>query len=403
MTSPKTPLRLEDIEEFELVRRVPRRAINENPAILQRVRQLGEAEEIEPFLRQILADETRTAHTSTEIADILTHHVTRGGRPVLAAFVNKGRATRRVSAREVAHQISRLGRIPGIGLLVLLAVGDIQDDAKLDLLQTADYAGADYLIVDATDVARLFVAYHKVCPRDGTPYSGGGCPACGTPASEPVELTLRVHEDLRYDVVDQRDSSVGGVKRYTARIVTDPHYPKAVLRKVFARVTWDLRRSRFYRSELGEAAFGDRDADCVILFIYLGQRDLQDNNWVCRTLWCRPDLPADLRPLIEGEERLGEIVVDWSTDYDHLREFWSGHSTTKEAWVAAVEPLAAEADAIAARLGALLVEHGDGRLGAGDLNRSVGAMEQRARELLDTAAERGTPPVDCRDCDSGSE
>jgi len=84
--------------------------------------------------------------------------------------------------------------------MVLLAVGDIFDDAKAVLIQIAQSKNADYLIVDATDVARLFIAYGLVCPVDGTPFAEGRCPKCGMPAEKPVELSISVMEELRYDL-----------------------------------------------------------------------------------------------------------------------------------------------------------------------------------------------------------
>jgi hypothetical protein len=59
--------------------------------------------------------------------------------------------------------------------MVLLAVGDIQDDTKCDFLDVAEWANVDYMIVDAIDVARLFIANHKICPKDGNPYVDGMC------------------------------------------------------------------------------------------------------------------------------------------------------------------------------------------------------------------------------------
>src|SRR5680860_392796 len=118
-------IRIEDIEEFRLVRRIPRTEIS--PDILGGIRELDEKTQIEPMLRSILPDPTETAHGSTEIADILTTHVSYGGRARFAAFVNKGKSTRKVTSKRVGYQVYRLRQIPGLHLIILLAVGDIQD------------------------------------------------------------------------------------------------------------------------------------------------------------------------------------------------------------------------------------------------------------------------------------
>src|SRR5215204_57107 len=162
-------MRLEDIEEFRLVRGLPRATISGD--VLAGVRNLNERTEIEPFLRSILPDPTETPHGSTEIADILTTHVTCGNRAQHAVFVNKGKSTKKVTAKAVSHQLLELRQMKGLDLLVLLAVGEIQDDIKRDLMQVAMDAGADYMIVDSVDIARLFIACQKICPSDGAPSS----------------------------------------------------------------------------------------------------------------------------------------------------------------------------------------------------------------------------------------
>ena len=163
-------MRLGEIQEFWEVNKISRRAIT--PKILSRVRDLDEKEEIEPFLREILPDFTETPHTSTEIADILTSHITYSGRAHLTAFVNKGKSSPKVTSKQVAHQIMRLKDIDLLDFIVLLAVGDIQDDIKRDVTFMAEQKAADYMIVDAIDIARLFIAYCKICHKDGTPYQG---------------------------------------------------------------------------------------------------------------------------------------------------------------------------------------------------------------------------------------
>jgi putative transposase len=187
------PVQLEDLEEFAVVKHIPRQAIT--PNILAGIRELDEKQEIETFLREILPDYTKTPHTSTEIADIITTHITYLGQPYLSAFVNKGKSCPKVTSEKVAHQLIRLQHIPHIGLIVLLAVGDIHDNAIQSLIVTATNMKAKYMIVDAVDIARLFIATHKICPKDGNPYQERFCRKCNAPADSTVVLALRVYDE----------------------------------------------------------------------------------------------------------------------------------------------------------------------------------------------------------------
>jgi len=338
-------VKVEDIEEFMQVRRIERSAISES--VLANIRQLDEAKELEPFLREIIPDRNDTPHTSTEIADILTAHITVNGHPLLTAFINKGKATSKVTSAKIAHQNTRVRRIPQLGLMVLLAVGEIYDDAQVDLIQAAQDAQVDYLIVDAIDIARLLITYHKVCPKDGSPYQRGHCPKCSASASDPIELVLKVYEEPWYTVLNQHDVSTGAAKRYQANILTDRHYSIATIREILSKVIWELRSSKFYRSNVVEQRYGVQEADCVFTFVFSDMEDFKSYNWMCRATWIWPSLPPNARPLVQGEEQFGDINIEWNKNHLQMQEFWAQHL------------------------------------------------------LLEDTGNRGIPPYECRDCDAG--
>lgn len=389
-------LRLEDIEEFEFVRRIPRSAITD--IILNGVKQLNERDEIEVFIREILPDKTDTPHTSTEIADILTT-VTYQGTPLFTAFINKGKSTLNVTARIAAHQISRVRRLPGINLIVLLATGDIQDDIKAELIQAARDANADYMVVDAIDVARLFIAHQKICPHDGSPFGSGKCKVCGTSVDEPLIVAINVFEEPRYNILVHQENSHGTTKRYSAEVWTDHHYSKATLREIIKRVIWNLRKSRYYRSKHSEKRFGDRDADVVWAFVYFDELDRQTRNWYCRVLWIDPSLPKSNRPMPLKGEWLGEIEIDWRKDYDAQRSFWVKNLANKETWMQKIDFVLPRMDELIRVATTYLTEYQQGRLSAEVFDNEFAAKEQEAMNLSREASNTQQPPLDCKDCD----
>lgn len=390
-------LQLEDIEEFKFAHHIPRTAITEE--ILAGIRQLDERDELEPALRDIIHDTTQTPHNSAEHCDILTTHITYLNRPHLAAFINKGKSFTKVKEQGLSHQLFKVRRIAQVELMVLLAVGHIQDSARVNFIQAAADASADYLIIDACDVARLFIAYHKVCPRDGYPYVQGHCPQCQTPVDDPVELVLRVHEPLRYDISFQ-DNSHGTAKRYSADIVTDPHYTKAALREVIKRATWELRHETYQRSERLEHAFAGQESDCVFLFIYLDQKDKQQVNWVCRTLWIHSTLPKQSRPLqLGGNEWLGEIEIDWNAKYEQRRTYWMSRYETVGNWMTRVEDIFPRMERIVTETRTRWQAYQEGKIDVNALQSALRAFEEQARHLHDLSGRQALPPSQCHDCD----
>src|SRR5688500_2511773 len=107
MTAQLVPI--DKFDNFVEVKEYPTSAII--PKILDAVRRLDEREELGPFIQAVLADTNETPHGPVEIADILTHKVSVGGKTGTAAFVLKGRSFKTVRAKDVAHQIYKLERI----------------------------------------------------------------------------------------------------------------------------------------------------------------------------------------------------------------------------------------------------------------------------------------------------
>jgi hypothetical protein len=165
------------VDEFARLLTIERSAVPSEA--IKGVRNLDERTELEPFIREILCDRNATPHCPTEIADILTAQVHVDGRARFTAFVNKGKATAKVSSKNTSHQLLKARTIPNLELIALVAVGEIQDDIKRDLARCAIDGGTDYMIVDVIDIARLFMAYRMICRRHGRPLTGAArCQEC---------------------------------------------------------------------------------------------------------------------------------------------------------------------------------------------------------------------------------
>lgn len=169
------------VDNFTAARGVRPRDID--PAALETVRNLHETDEMEPWIQAILFDTNNTPHGPVEIVDILTHKVSVHGRDGVAAFILKGRSFPTVRPAHVAHQILRLDRIDGLSFAFFAASGNVLDEAKEQFLTTARRLETDYCFLDCHDLARLFIAYGYICPREGEKIRDGRC-ACGyTPAN----------------------------------------------------------------------------------------------------------------------------------------------------------------------------------------------------------------------------
>jgi len=167
---------LDQIDTFNDVKDFPLQDIH--PDVIKKIKFLDEREEIEPFVRAILSDTNDTPHGPAEMVDVLTHKLTMSHEHGLAAFILKGKSFPTVRPAHVSHQIYRLEKIAGLRFAILGTSGNLLDEAKEQFVSTAQRLGCSYCLLDAGDLARLFVAYGFFCPRDGNRISAGRC-RCG--------------------------------------------------------------------------------------------------------------------------------------------------------------------------------------------------------------------------------
>jgi hypothetical protein len=184
---------LDSIDSFREVKNYPASSIT--PEIIDAVKRLDEREELEPFIRSILTDVGDTPHGPAEIVDILTHKLVYRRLPILSAFILKGRSFATIRPKDVAHQVYRLEKISGLGLAVFGYSGTPLDAAKEQFCNTASRLGCLYALLDSVELARLFVAYGFLCPRDAQRIAAGRC-RCGYSPSHRI-LNVLQDEALR--------------------------------------------------------------------------------------------------------------------------------------------------------------------------------------------------------------
>ena len=99
----------------------------------------------------------------------------------------------------VSHQIYRLEKIAGLEFAILAASGNVLDSAKEQFVSTAERLSCRYAILDAVDLARLFLAYGFFCPKDARRIAAGRC-TCGYSPQKRILNVLQAESLKALDV-----------------------------------------------------------------------------------------------------------------------------------------------------------------------------------------------------------
>jgi len=388
-------LRISEIHEFDEVGRIPDAAITDE--ILSNVALLDERTQLEPWVQDIVRSHDRTPHGPTEIADIVSTRVTVGGGTKYAAFILKGKSFQKVRARDVAHQITRLRRLEGLELAVFAAVGDIQDDVYDEFIHQARKLGCDFLLVTKFDLARLLIAYDKICGEDGLPFEKGVCPK-GHSQREELILNYKVREEARWEVYKLRDLSHGLAKRLSATILTDRHYPEDVLRTIIAEVLQDVKGDPYLRNEMVRARWDDTPAHVVWIDIGFDVADINRCNWVCMACWIDPELDESSRPLwTHVDEIHNGIMIDWNSNYHAMKKFLSEHTGRKYEVIECVERILKRVKPILALLDQAFTAFRQGAVTEQSLKELVQKYWEDADNLYSEAGNCPLAPPECVD------
>ena len=388
------PLRISEIHEFAEVGSVPEAAVTDE--ILRHVAELDERKQLEVWIQEIIHSSDNTPHTSTEIVDIISTRVTVNGSPTFTAFILKGKSSKKITSRNVSHQIIRLRRLTGLGLAVFAAVGDIHDDVYEQFTYEAQSLGCRYLVMTSHDLARLFIAYGKICGEDGLPFENGKCPKGHSQRPE-IELHYKVREEFQWELLSLRDVSFGLAKRLSATVLTDKHYTQDTLRAILAEVVPRIRSDPYVRNRLVGAQWGKSPAHVVWVHLGLDMGDVKDFNWICMACWIDPDLEKNYRPSWHYDELYDDIMIKWKSDYPAMKRFLSEHTGSKHQVIQCVEGILEKVQPILIQLDQAFTGFRQGAVTELSLTELVQKHWEDADNLYSRAVNCPLAPPECVD------
>ena len=129
-------------------------------------------------------------------------------------------------------------------------------------------------------------------------------------------------------------------------------------------------------------------------------RDVQQFNWICRTQWLNPKtIDKFPRDPFKNAEMLGDIQIDWSSNYGTMRNLWKSRIGTKKEWREKVSKLLPHSEQLAQKAKSLLQSLDSGGIRQETFSQNMTQLEKEALSIIQQSGSPNLPPLDCEECD----
>ena len=204
----------------------------------------------------------------------------------------------------------------------------------------------------------------------------------------------------RFTIFETCDVSHAGAKRYSVDVVLNGTLTQSETMNVVRTVTGTCARSRYYRSNLVKAHWGDSDAHVVRTNVYPSAEDRLRKNFVCRSQWISPELQPEFRPGVLDGEHIGDnILLGWNTKYSEISDLHAKATLSKQAYLEVCLSAIEELRTLLGKLAGPLRSLANGGVSEGAFLARCEADLERIHGLYGALTNIGHEPYECGEMD----
>jgi hypothetical protein len=156
-----------------------------------------------------------------------------------------------------------------------------------------------------------------------------------------ASLPLQLKDSAGFETVRIKDMSNSTAKRYSAFLIIGQEVERATIHQLVAKATEQLKAESYQRPGPMKELWADKPAHVIWTYVGRSMEDIDQGNWVCRSLWVDPKVEQTLsiHPL-GGDEKINGIEFIWNSHYDAHKKFVSEHRASKGEVMGRIEELA---------------------------------------------------------------
>ena len=154
-------------------------------------------------------------------------------------------------------------------------------------------------------------------------------------------FTRRLKDVAGFETVHIKDMSTPTAKRYSAFLMVGHHVERAEIHQLVTKATEQLKVETYQKPGRMKELWAGKQAHVIWTYVGKSMEDIDQGNWLCRSLWVDPEVEQALaiHPL-GGDEKINNIEFIWNPHYDEHKQFVSEHRASKGEVLVKVEELA---------------------------------------------------------------
>ncbi|MHC1753891.1 MAG: TIR domain-containing protein [Methanosarcina sp.] len=185
---------------------------------------------------------------------------------------------------------------------------------------------------------------------------------------------------INYGTVNERDISVGFIRRHSTNILINKDYPKCEIKEALKEIIFSLKLNN----------------DVIWVYVYSNLDDIVTANWFCKGYWVSSSLDQKWRPVeMSSNDLVEDIKITWNDEYESRREVYGSYSGTKKELIEFTDSLLKQIVPIAEATIEKFNQLQTGRISETDFLDYMHENRPKEKELYTQSEERKLPPHEC--------
>jgi acetyl-CoA carboxylase beta subunit len=210
-----------------------------------------------------------------------------------------------------------------------------------------------------------------------------------------MDIILKKEIENQYTVFDVSDISYALAMRVMAKILVDKGLPRSHIERIIPIVNEDVKNQAYARNKMVAKRWNKKSAQIVAMFFYESIDDLQNANWICKTLWHDPKVDKQARMHKKFDKIIDSIEIKWSKIHGTMKELYRKNTLKKKEYIEAVRKYKHKLNQLLEEIREIVNNYEKTAISEEEYIKKMGTKLIEVEKLDEEISKMGLPPYEC--------